>query len=83
MSLERVSESEVLYLLSDCSIIVNEDEEFLRTGSQPALLIESKGHTLHAFINQELVQGYYLFTLSKVLFELDACPFCTKLLFMI
>lgn len=63
MSLERVSESEVSYLFYDCSIIVSEDEEFLRTGSQPVLLIESKGHTLHAFINQELVQGIIIFLL--------------------
>lgn len=42
------------YLWYTTSIIVGESEEFLKKGSQPVLLIESKGHALHAFVNQEL-----------------------------
>ncbi|KAH9668628.1 Beta-galactosidase 10 [Citrus sinensis] len=42
------------YLWYTTSIIVNENEEFLKNGSRPVLLIESKGHALHAFANQEL-----------------------------
>ncbi|KAF5751735.1 beta-galactosidase 10 [Tripterygium wilfordii] len=42
------------YLWYTTSIIVGDDEEFLKKGSQPVLLIESKGHALHAFVNQEL-----------------------------
>ncbi|KAH9727352.1 Beta-galactosidase 3 [Citrus sinensis] len=57
------------YLWYTTSIIVNEDEEFLRTGSQPALLIESKGHTLHAFINQELVQGNTTYSTGTLVFN--------------
>lgn len=53
-------------LLHNCSIIVNENEEFLKNGSRPVLLIESKGHALHAFANQEL-QGFY-FSLSLWVF---------------
>ena len=41
------------------SLHVDENEEFLRKGSQPLLIIESKGHALHAFVNQKL-QGYHL-----------------------
>jgi hypothetical protein len=41
------------------SIVVGENEEFLKEGRHPVLLIESMGHALHAFVNQEL-QGYYL-----------------------
>ncbi|KAK8995912.1 hypothetical protein V6N11_076166 [Hibiscus sabdariffa] len=36
------------------SIIIGENEEILKKGSRPVLLIESKGHALHAFVNQEL-----------------------------
>lgn len=42
------------YLWYTTSIIVNQNEEFLKNGSRPVLLIESKGHALHAFANQEL-----------------------------
>ncbi|GAV60272.1 Glyco_hydro_35 domain-containing protein/Gal_Lectin domain-containing protein [Cephalotus follicularis] len=42
------------YLWYTTSIIVGENEEFLKKGSKPVLLIESKGHALHAFVNQEL-----------------------------
>ncbi|XP_031251198.1 beta-galactosidase 10-like isoform X2 [Pistacia vera] len=42
------------YLWYTTSIIVSEDEEFLKNGSSTVLLIESKGHALHAFVNQEL-----------------------------
>lgn len=42
------------YLWYTTSITVNENEEFLKNDSRPVLLIESKGHALHAFVNQEL-----------------------------
>ncbi|KAK7256559.1 hypothetical protein RIF29_30013 [Crotalaria pallida] len=35
------------------SIFVGEDEWFFKNGSKPVLIIESKGHALHAFVNQE------------------------------
>ncbi|KAI4336464.1 hypothetical protein L6164_014987 [Bauhinia variegata] len=41
------------YLWLTTSIFIGEDEEFLKKGSKPVLLIESKGHALHAFVNQE------------------------------
>ncbi|XP_061360009.1 beta-galactosidase 10 [Gastrolobium bilobum] len=41
------------YLWHTTSIFVGENEEFLKKGSKPVLLIESKGHALHAFVNQE------------------------------
>nr|KYP61873.1 Beta-galactosidase 3 [Cajanus cajan] len=41
------------YLWHTTSIFVGENEEFLKNGSKPVLLIESKGHALHAFVNQE------------------------------
>ncbi|GLU12850.1 hypothetical protein SLE2022_295080 [Rubroshorea leprosula] len=41
------------YLWYTTSIVVGENEEFLKKGSHPVLLIESKGHALHAFVNQE------------------------------
>ncbi|KAH9717184.1 Beta-galactosidase 10 [Citrus sinensis] len=47
------------YLWYTTSIIVNENEEFLKNGSRPVLLIESKGHALHAFANQELQGPFY------------------------
>ena len=43
----------------DGSIFVAENEEFLKNGSKPVLIVESKGHALHAFVNQEC-QGYPL-----------------------
>ncbi|XP_022157753.1 beta-galactosidase 10 [Momordica charantia] len=42
------------YLWYTTSIFVNENEEFLKKGSQPVLAVESKGHALHAFINKQL-----------------------------
>ncbi|CAK7354696.1 unnamed protein product [Dovyalis caffra] len=42
------------YLWYTTSMVVGENEEFLKKGSHPVLLIESKGHALHAFVNQEL-----------------------------
>ncbi|XP_024019187.1 beta-galactosidase 10 isoform X2 [Morus notabilis] len=42
------------YLWYTTSIYVDENEGFLKKGSQPVLLVESKGHALHAFVNQEL-----------------------------
>lgn len=36
------------------SFHVGENEEFLGNGSQPMLIVESKGHALHAFVNQKL-----------------------------
>nr|XP_023911727.1 beta-galactosidase 10 [Quercus suber] len=42
------------YLWYTTSIFVNENEEFLKKGSNPVLHIESMGHALHAFVNQEL-----------------------------
>lgn len=44
------------------SVFVGENEGFLKNGSQPVLIVESKGHALHAFVNQEL-QGHDLFLL--------------------
>ncbi|KHN31190.1 Beta-galactosidase 10 [Glycine soja] len=41
------------YLWHTTSIFVSENEEFLKKGSKPVLLIESTGHALHAFVNQE------------------------------
>lgn len=39
------------YLWYTTSLLVDENEEFLKKGSKPLLLIESKGHALHAFVN--------------------------------
>ncbi|KAK3211417.1 hypothetical protein Dsin_016123 [Dipteronia sinensis] len=47
------------YLWYTTSLIVSEDEEFLKKGSQPVLLIESKGHALHAFVNHQLQGSAY------------------------
>ncbi|EFH41127.1 beta-galactosidase 10 [Arabidopsis lyrata subsp. lyrata] len=41
------------YLWYTTSITVSTNEEFLKKGSPPVLFIESKGHTLHVFINKE------------------------------
>ncbi|WVZ13433.1 hypothetical protein V8G54_010999 [Vigna mungo] len=45
------------YLWHTTSIFVGENEEFLKKGSKPVLLIESTGHALHAFVNQEYQVG--------------------------
>ncbi|GAA0166306.1 galactosidase [Lithospermum erythrorhizon] len=42
------------YLWYTTSFQVNEKEDFLTNGSNAYLLVESKGHALHAFINQKL-----------------------------
>ncbi|XP_050232735.1 beta-galactosidase 10 [Mercurialis annua] len=42
------------YLWYTTSIFVGESEEFLKKESQPILLIESKGHAMHVFVNQKL-----------------------------
>ncbi|KAB1210500.1 Beta-galactosidase 3 [Morella rubra] len=42
------------YLWYTTSIFVSGNEEFLKNGNHPVLLIESKGHALHAFVNQKL-----------------------------
>ncbi|XP_057969924.1 beta-galactosidase 10 [Malania oleifera] len=42
------------YLWYTTSLDVDENEGFLKKGSQPFLLVESKGHALHAFVNREL-----------------------------
>ncbi|XVF61085.1 hypothetical protein PTKIN_Ptkin08bG0101000 [Pterospermum kingtungense] len=42
------------YLWYTTSVFVGENEEFLKKGSSPVLLIESKGHALHAFVDQKL-----------------------------
>lgn len=50
----KVDKLSVKILFSvDFSISIGENEEFLKKGSRPVLLIESKGHALHAFVNQE------------------------------
>jgi hypothetical protein len=61
----------------DRSILIDANEEFLKKGSKPALLIESKGHTLHAFVNQKY-QGYPLvdsnfFALYLSVYQLSPC----------
>lgn len=48
-----------LFFSVDGSILISENDEFLKKGSEPVLLIESKGHALHAFVNQKY-QGYPL-----------------------
>ncbi|KAL4380007.1 hypothetical protein GQ457_02G010140 [Hibiscus cannabinus] len=47
------------YLWYTTSILVGENEEFLKMTSRPVLIIESKGHALHAFVNQELQGSAY------------------------
>ncbi|KAK4780301.1 hypothetical protein SAY87_016407 [Trapa incisa] len=42
------------YLQMFCRVFVDENEQFLKNGKQPTLLVESKGHALHAFVNQQL-----------------------------
>ena len=41
------------------SIFVDENEGFLKKGIHPFLHVESMGHALHVFVNQE-IQGHYL-----------------------
>ncbi|XP_045822124.1 beta-galactosidase 10-like [Trifolium pratense] len=41
------------YLWHTTSPSVDENEELLKKGSKPVLLIESKGHALHDFVNQK------------------------------
>ncbi|KAK2445097.1 beta-galactosidase [Trifolium repens] len=47
------------YLWHTTSISVDENEELLKKGSKPVLLIESKGHALHAFVNQKYIGTAY------------------------
>lgn len=42
------------YLWYRTSLLVYENEEFFINGSSPMLIVESKGHAMHAFINQKL-----------------------------
>ncbi|XP_058097474.1 beta-galactosidase 10 isoform X1 [Magnolia sinica] len=42
------------YLWYTTSLYVDENEEFLSKGSRPILIVDSKGHALHAFVNGEL-----------------------------
>ncbi|XP_043704748.1 beta-galactosidase 10 isoform X3 [Telopea speciosissima] len=42
------------YLWYMTSLDVDENEEFLKSGSRPILIVASKGHAVHAFVNQEL-----------------------------
>lgn len=42
------------YLWYTTSIFVNKEEEFLRNRGAAMLLVESKGHAMHVFINQKL-----------------------------
>ncbi|KAL5704441.1 Beta-galactosidase 10 [Ranunculus cassubicifolius] len=42
------------YLWYTTSLYVSENEEFLTKGEQPTLVVSSKGHALHAFVNQKL-----------------------------
>ncbi|CAN0845626.1 Beta-galactosidase 10 [Linum grandiflorum] len=51
------------YLWYTTSIVVDENEEFLGKDSKPVLVIQSKGHYLHAFVNGKLqgsASGYEL-----------------------
>lgn len=64
------------------SILVGENEEFLKKGSSPVLLLESKGHAVHAFVNQEL-QGYFsclndLWSVFKMKASMDLLLFLFK-----
>lgn len=42
------------YLWVTTSLYVDSNEMMLKHGSRPVLLVKSKGHALHAFVNQEL-----------------------------
>ncbi|CAI0468985.1 unnamed protein product [Linum tenue] len=48
------------YLWYTTSITVSEDEKFLKQGRSPVLMIDSKGHAVHVFVNGQL-QGFYFF----------------------
>lgn len=43
------------------SFLVDETDESLRNGRSPMIVVESKGHAMHVFINQKL-QGYFSFS---------------------
>ena len=51
----------------DGSILIGKNDEFLKKGSEPVLVIESKGHALHAFVNQKY-QGYPLTNSNRFAF---------------
>ncbi|KAL3835327.1 hypothetical protein ACJIZ3_010063 [Penstemon smallii] len=42
------------YLWYTTSLHVDETEEFLKNGRSPMLLVESKGHAMHVFVNKKL-----------------------------
>ncbi|KAI5674488.1 hypothetical protein M9H77_14852 [Catharanthus roseus] len=42
------------YLWYTTSFLIDDNEECIRNGSNAMLLVESKGHVLHAFVNQKL-----------------------------
>ncbi|CAL1398132.1 unnamed protein product [Linum trigynum] len=42
------------YLWYTTSITVSEDEKFLKQGRSPVLMIDSKGHAVHVFVNGQL-----------------------------
>ncbi|KAL7098178.1 hypothetical protein ACP275_09G001000 [Erythranthe tilingii] len=42
------------YLWYTTSLLVHGTEEFLTSGKSPMLIVESKGHAMHVFINQKL-----------------------------
>ncbi|CBI17316.3 unnamed protein product, partial [Vitis vinifera] len=58
------------------NITVGESENFLKEISQPILLVESKGHALHAFVNQKL-QGSASGNGSHSPFKFE-CPISLK-----
>lgn len=47
------------YLWYTTRLNVDSNEEFLKTGSRPILIIESKGHGVHVFVNKELEASAY------------------------
>ncbi|XAR60280.1 Beta-galactosidase [Bertholletia excelsa] len=42
------------YLWYTTSLYVDKNEEFLMKGNQPIIVVESKGHALHLFVNKQL-----------------------------
>uniref|UniRef100_A0A7N0U170 Beta-galactosidase n=1 Tax=Kalanchoe fedtschenkoi TaxID=63787 RepID=A0A7N0U170_KALFE len=42
------------YLWYTTSLNISKNEEFLKKGSQPMMLVESAGHAVHVFVNHEL-----------------------------
>ncbi|RVX21488.1 Beta-galactosidase 10 [Vitis vinifera] len=64
------------YLWYTVSLTVGESENFLKEISQPVLLVESKGHALHAFVNQKL-QGSASGNGSHSPFKFE-CPISLK-----